>query len=188
MRPGPTNELNIEVPVMTVDLADGLRDVNTPASAQKAHILFMYRDQPVCRCEVNVCDGRITAAELLLAIRGVGTAPHSERTGSGRFVELALLEHMGQPARHDSAPLPPCTVVIGTRDRPADLRRCLDALAPSIADDVEVVVVDNDPPNDQARDVAAMYPVRYYRQTRRGVNWARARGARLARHEVGRNT
>ena len=176
--------MDTAIPVLTVDLAESRREVIGLGTAKKAHILFMYGDEPLGRYEVAVYDGRITLAELLLAIREVETAPRSERTVWSRFVELALLDLMGKPVVRETAPLPPCTVVICTRDRPADLRRCLEALAPSIAEDVEVLVVDNDPPDDQTRDVAALYPVRYCRQARRGLNWARVRGARLARHEL----
>ncbi len=58
------------------------------------------------------------------------------------------------------------------------------ALAPSINNDVEVIVVDNDPSDDQTKQIASQYRVRYYRQARRGVNWARARGAHLAKHDL----
>lgn len=172
--------MEVRVPVVTVDLASGPRDISNLGSCRKAHVLFMYRDQPVCRREVEVIHGKITGVELALAMNGPGGM---EREWD-RWAEAVLYQHI-RGATEDSSPtLPPCTVLVCTRDRPADLDRCLRALAPSINNDVEVIVVDNDPSDDQTKQIASQYRVRYYRQARRGVNWARARGAHLAKHDL----
>jgi glycosyltransferase involved in cell wall biosynthesis len=140
----------------------------------------MYGDQPLCRREVEVIQGRITGVELALAMKARG----GTQRGWDKWAEAVLYQHICGTTENRSQTLPPCTVLICTRDRPADLNRCLRAVAPSIDNDVEVIVVDNDPSDDQTKLIASQYPVRYYRQARRGVNWARARGARLAKHEL----
>lgn len=68
------------------------------------------------------------------------------------------------------------SVVLCTRDRPAQLRRCLDSLARLDDDDHEIVVVDN---NDAASIDAAALPARarLVHEPRRGLDVARNRGA-----------
>ena len=100
------------------------------------------------------------------------------------WTEEVLKDHLGIGSEDCSEALPPCTVLVCTRDRPSDLRRCLSALCANVSEDVEIIVVDNDPPDEQARFVVSEFRARYVQERRRGLNWARARGVRLARHEV----
>jgi GT2 family glycosyltransferase len=76
------------------------------------------------------------------------------------------------------------SVVVCTRDRPDDLRRCLAALAPAVASGHEVIVVDNAPSDDRAAAVAAAFPCRYLRETVPGLDHARNRGLAAARHGI----
>ena len=77
------------------------------------------------------------------------------------------------------------TVVICTRERPDDLRRCLGAVTRLPDDGQEILVVDNRPETDATRMVAAEFPtVRYVREDRRGVNAARNRAFAEARGDV----
>jgi O-antigen biosynthesis protein len=100
---------------------------------------------------------------------------------------LAVNGHTGLPAcmrrraAVRAAP-PPISVIIGTRERPAELERCLRSLAPLDYPDYEVIVVDNDPETERTRLVADRAPVSvlYLRQRRRGVAAARNLGARAA--------
>lgn len=73
------------------------------------------------------------------------------------------------------------SIVIPTYRRPAMLAELLDALAPQLVPEVEVLVIDNDP-DAGARATADAYPgVRYVHETRRGVVHARNRGVAEAR-------
>src|SRR5690606_4717419 len=69
------------------------------------------------------------------------------------------------------------SVVICTRDRPDDLRRCLMALSRCDPAPAEILVVDNAPADDRAMKVVAERPgVRYVRETRKGLSHARNAG------------
>jgi glycosyltransferase involved in cell wall biosynthesis len=69
------------------------------------------------------------------------------------------------------------TVVVCTRDRPADLATCLDALAALDPPPAEIIVVDNAPRDAAAREVTGTRKgVRYVIEPRRGLDWARNRG------------
>jgi GT2 family glycosyltransferase len=80
--------------------------------------------------------------------------------------------------------MPSSTVAVCTRDRPEDLRRCLDSICASAGRETQVLVVDNAPSDEAASRVAAGYPVSYIREEQPGLNWARARAVREARGDV----
>lgn len=77
---------------------------------------------------------------------------------------------------------PAISVIVATRERPAQLARCLASLAALDYPNFEVLVVDNDPTTDATRRAAreAPGPVRYLRTGRRGLAHAHNLGAREA--------
>jgi glycosyltransferase involved in cell wall biosynthesis len=79
---------------------------------------------------------------------------------------------------------PSCSVIVCTRNRPTQLHRCLTALANLNYPDYEVVVVDNAPRDQQTREVAARWGVRYILEPVPGVSRARNRGALACESEV----
>lgn len=76
------------------------------------------------------------------------------------------------------------SVVVCTRDRPAELARCLTSLARLAEPADDVVVVDNASRDDAARQVVAATPFRYVREDRPGLDRARNRGIAEARHDL----
>jgi len=82
-----------------------------------------------------------------------------------------------RPAR-PAAPLPSLTIAICTKDRAVRLQRLLGSLEQarpgSPFADTEILVVDNAPSDDSTRAAAAAFPnVRYVREPRAGLNFAR---------------
>src|SRR6185312_12257622 len=76
-----------------------------------------------------------------------------------------------------TAPGASVTLIVCTRDRPADLARCLDALAASNRTPDETIVVDNSPRTPAARDVVGARPgVRYVLAPEPGLSRARNAG------------
>lgn len=174
--------MKVPVPVVSVDLAGGIEDLHL-GDCSLAHVLVRFRGRALVRYEVPVTNGVLRGVDIWTQVcNGVRAGSAS---GLPWLVFDALVrERVFGQALEAEPQLPPCTILVCTRDRSEDLHRCLTALEPVIGDDVELIVVDNDPPDERTRQVAEKFPVRYYRQSRRGVNWARARGAMLARHEV----
>lgn len=84
---------------------------------------------------------------------------------------------------------PDLSVIIPTHDRPDDLERVIDALMRQEADDVsyEVIVADNNSREDTRAVVdralarGTPVPLRYVREPRQGVSYARNAGASIAR-------
>lgn len=71
---------------------------------------------------------------------------------------------------------PRVTVAVCTRDRPAQLEGCLEALQRQRYENFEVLVVDNAPRSDETRRVAERWAVRRVVEPRPGLDWARNRG------------
>lgn len=78
----------------------------------------------------------------------------------------------------------PLSIVVCTHERPDDLRRCLDALLPLVADGHEIIVVDNAPRTTRTHDIAAAYPFRYLCEPRQGLDNARNCGLRTATRAI----
>lgn len=113
-----------------------------------------------------------------------------------RIVEVAIAEHRGtigsvhaeerlQLAPAPAAATPLVTVAVCTRDRPDDLARCLDALCQLDYPHLDRLVVDNAPTSMATADTVDRFPqVRYVREPRAGLDWARNRAILECRGEV----
>jgi glycosyltransferase involved in cell wall biosynthesis len=89
--------------------------------------------------------------------------------------------------RHSIAARAAVTVAVCTRNGASRLRECLDALSALDYPEplLDRLVVDNAPSDESTRDVVAAYPcIRYVREPRPGLDWARNRAAMEARGEI----
>lgn len=79
----------------------------------------------------------------------------------------------------------PVSVIVCTRNRPAQLRRCLQQLRTLRCAPAEILVVDNAPADNQSQEVAREFAeVIYRREPRAGLDIARNTGVRAARSPV----
>jgi GT2 family glycosyltransferase len=126
---------------------------------------------------VPVFDGRISDAELRDRLIEVAGWTLSERW---------LWDYLDWDERDTKNFTPPqATVAVCTRDRPDDLRRCLDALMRLPDDGQELLVIDNCPSTDATRCLVEGYErVRYVCEERPGLDVARNRALREAQHEI----
>ncbi len=95
------------------------------------------------------------------------------------LVEAVLTEGETSPPA-----MPLISVVVCTRNRPGLLERCLRAIAALDYPASELIVVDNAPSDEGARDVVSRFQARYVREDRRGLDWARNRGIAEASHDI----
>ena len=79
---------------------------------------------------------------------------------------------------------PTCTVVVCTRDRPAELERCLRAVRQIEYPRIDVLVIDNAPVKTPAREAAERWGARYVVEPVKGLSPARNRGALESRGEI----
>jgi GT2 family glycosyltransferase len=143
----------------------------------RALILIRLRGRPVGQALLPVVGGRIGGAELRDALVTAAGWPLWERW---------LRDYLGWDEVRAMSYVPPAaTVAVCTRDRPEDVRRCLEALLRLPDDSQELLVVDNCPSSEATRHIVGSYGrVRYVREDRLGLNVARNRALHEARHEV----
>jgi glycosyltransferase involved in cell wall biosynthesis len=132
--------------------------------------------------------------------------PPAEGCGSAELRRLIIQQHGWAIATHlagDNLAEPPLlstecprrrvqaslsvTVAVCTRNRADKLVECLEALSAIDypADLLDILIVDNAPSDDSTRNVVARYPsMRYVREPRPGLDWARNRAVREARGEI----
>jgi glycosyltransferase involved in cell wall biosynthesis len=106
-----------------------------------------------------------------------------------KIVAEAIREEMSSPSAALALPL--VTVAICTRDRSEGVERLLRSLSdqasalPDGSAGLEILVVDNAPSNERTRELAARRPeVRYLREPRPGLNFARNLALQEARGEI----
>jgi O-antigen biosynthesis protein len=99
-------------------------------------------------------------------------------------LHITDLLHLPHPVFR--GPFPAITVAVCTRDRTDDLACCLDSLCKLDYPLLDLVVVDNAPASDNTeRLVHTQYPnVRYVREPRPGLDWARNRAIREAHGQI----
>jgi glycosyltransferase involved in cell wall biosynthesis len=176
--------------VLEIDLARAFEDAAAPAGHSRAFVLVRWNGSPVGTLELPYVDGRITRQQVSRALE-------AEQCMGRRLLHMRLRARLlgdatgaADPlptptvATGAADPLPAATVAICTRDRPHDLRRCLESLVAARPSNCEILVVDNDPPDDATRRVAEDFRVRYAREPHRGLNAARRLATRLASGDV----
>jgi len=144
---------------------------------QQALILIRLKGRPVGQALIPVIAGRAGDSNLLEALLGAAD--------SG-FWEQWLRDYL-QLNEHPDPGIPflQATVAICTRDRPDDLRRCLDALMRLPDDGQELLVIDNCPSTDATDHLVRSYQrVRYVRAPKPGLDVARNRALREASHNI----
>jgi GT2 family glycosyltransferase len=136
-------------------------------------VLARHEGRPVGALTVGVVHGAVTADALRDALRRAGLDVAQRRSGRPARSE-----------RHGGAD-GPVTVAVCTRNRTADLARCLTALRQLPDDGQDLLVVDNAPATDATRHLVTTLPgVRYVREDRPGLNVARNRALREARGAI----
>ena len=120
--------------VLDVDLAYGLQDINGLSPYRTALVLLRWRGRPLGKMRMDVAGDRIIGRDLWQMARAV----------LGQQLVVAALDDMLPKTTEMPAPeltLPSCSVVICTRNRTNDLRRCLDSLCATAGPEVEIIVV-----------------------------------------------
>ena len=142
----------------------------------KALVLIRLHGKPIGQAYLPVVGGRIGGSELR------ETLMHA--TGDNLWKNW-LYETLEWDERGPVQAMPTATVAVCTRDRPEDLRRCLDALMKLPDDGQEYLVIDNCPATDASRELVENYPkVRYVREDMAGSSTARNRALLEAKGEV----
>jgi glycosyltransferase involved in cell wall biosynthesis len=149
-------ELELERPPESLE---GLGDVVA------VEALVRRNGEPVGWVRLPVTGGRCPAERIRAVLDGLAPSPPRPAAPAGGLR---------------------ATVAVCTRDRPEDLARCLDSLQRMDYENVEVLVVDNAPSTEATRLLVERRGgrVRYVREARPGLDWARNRAIAEASGEV----
>ncbi|WP_299361693.1 glycosyltransferase [uncultured Paracoccus sp.] len=134
-------------------------------------------------------DGRPVGYHVLVPSElPVPAAASSVLIADAARAHLASAAHeasVHSPVVRTTGDRPSVSVVVCTRDRPSDLRRCLASLNACEPAPAEIIVVDNAPSTDATSAVVREFPdVRYISEPRPGLSHARNAGARAASGEI----
>ncbi len=162
--------LEIEITEKLVPLVLG------PRGEHGAHVLVRHRGRPVGRLWLEKAEhGETIAADRLDSLVWGVAGKQAAILATGDV--LLKREGAGIPS-----PTPNLTITVCTRNRAALLRRCLASLV-ALSDghrcfgqQIDVLVVDNAPPDDKTREAAQSFPgVRHVVEPVPGLNFARNR-------------
>lgn len=172
-RPGRRYEM------LDLDIGEPLKDIHLGSGTAGVAVLLRRNAVPVTFWMEEVA-GRdtLTAGDLERRIA---------KNGAVRVLAAAIEDELG--SEPPAATGPTLTVAICTRNRPDGVARLLDSIrvaraaCPAMAQGVDVLVVDNAPPNDATQKLCASRPetLRYVVEARQGLNFGRNRAVREAR-------
>jgi len=157
--------------VFQVELTEPLSDHIGLGNYRRARVLLRCRGHVVGQVELPVRRGALSGTAIRAA---ADELPWVRDRIAQVLVEDRLLP--GATALTEMS----WTVVVCTKDREENLKKCLDALVAAADGRGEIIVVDNGSATDATKELCARYPVRYAREDRPGLNRARALGAELA--------
>ncbi|MEG4118542.1 glycosyltransferase [Microcoleus sp. N9_B4] len=141
----------------------------------KALILIRLHGKPIGQALLPVVGGRFGGDELRETLMNAA---------GDNLWKNWLYDTLEWDERGPVEALPLATVAVCTRDRPEDLRRCLDALMLMPDDGQEYLVIDNCPATEASSELVKNYPkIRYVREDVAGESAARNRALREAKHE-----
>jgi glycosyltransferase involved in cell wall biosynthesis len=164
------------MPTAVLDLdAERLPDeIALPSRYGHALILFRWKGKPVGQVTLTTREGKISRDRIREAVA----------KQSAPILQQWLYDYLECDLR-PAVQVQPATVAVCTRDRPADLSRCLVALSRLRDQGHEILVVDSASRTDEPRQVVAQFPqARYVREERPGLDIARNRAMREARHPI----
>jgi GT2 family glycosyltransferase len=142
---------------------------------ERCWVLVRHRRQPLGWLSLSVKEPGALSKENLKAVmrKQLGNA----------FIPQAFV-HSILSKEDPGRQLPAISVVICTRNRTGHLKGCLEALQRVRYHQYEIIIVDNAPSNDATYQLTNEFAVRYIREERPGLDWARNRGIEEAAYGV----
>ena len=171
------------IKVLDIELSHPVTSVHGLEGYRFLQVLVLLHGTPIGYIKTPVSSGSCSASairETILNQYGTQITRHlicdaiaAEPRRSGLDMDALLTTSHPVPGM----PLPTVTVAVCTRDRPADLARCLDSLQCLEYANLEIIIVDNAPSSHASeRLVHTYYPgMRYFCESRPGLDWARNR-------------
>jgi glycosyltransferase involved in cell wall biosynthesis len=163
--------------VLDLDLINLPSEITGLTAYLKAFILIRFKGKPIGKITVPINNGSIRVEQIYPVIISE-VEPILKK--------VWIKDFLGWDERDKiDFTYPKATIAICTRDRPEDLRRCLDALMQLPDDGQEILVIDNCSSTDESKKLVESYgSIRYIYENRPGLNNARNRALEEARNEI----
>ncbi|MBW4459918.1 MAG: glycosyltransferase [Nodosilinea sp. WJT8-NPBG4] len=183
MHPIKVVEIELSQPIPTFDDLEGYAAIQG---------LIRLYGTPLGYVKAPVSSRRCTATTLRKIIAeqyssSIFTSMLEQGRASASELTNPVLKTLSSlPRVEDLNEWPSVTVAVCTRDRPDDLKMCLDALCQLDYSNLDILVVDNAPKNELIKEVVETYRslVRYVSEPRPGLDWARNRAILESRSEI----
>jgi glycosyltransferase involved in cell wall biosynthesis len=162
--------------ILEIELTENLSAIQLEKAYNSYRLLVRVRQHPI---------GWISfwpiAGQEVISVENIYSALASQ-------IPLSIIPHALSnqlwPGRQTDYSQLGISVIICTRDRTENLGRCLESFSNVQFHQFEIIVVDNAPSNDDSLHLASKFPVRYVREDRPGLDWARNRGIAEARFDI----
>lgn len=174
----PLPYLTPPVGVMSLDLAEPIAPLPDCARWRAIRMLVRLGSQPLGWITIESPGDTVSVDQVRAAVMEQLSAALQEVVLNRR---LGHLEGAVEPPPES---WPAISVIVCTRDRTTSLARCLASLQAMDYPTYELIVVDNAPASDDTRQLTSSLPVRYLREDRPGLDWARNRGLAEACHDL----
>jgi glycosyltransferase involved in cell wall biosynthesis len=165
------------IKVLEIEFTEEINPIRGLERYEKVRILVRYRGRPIGWSYVdnNPWQQTIWADRVRQTI--------VDQMGK-ELMRASLAEQLAPVTTDFDRELPPISVVICTGDRTDLLKNALEVILALDYPNREIIVVDNAPANSSTAELVAGLPVRYVREERPGLNWARNRAIAEASHEI----
>jgi len=169
--PSPFPDLPLPIRVADLEIAGGVPDLPRCHGYGGVYLLLRRHGYPLGSVTLSVSEDRVHEGAIEAAMH---------RRLSRQNKSALLLDNHVVVSRDT----PGISIVVCTRDRPRSLERCLKSLARLEYPTYEVIVVDNASISEATRQLAHTAGVRYVREERPGLDWARNCGYKAARYDI----
>ena len=178
--------------VADIELTEPIASLAGLDGYASAQLLVRYDGTPLGYVTVPVFGGHCDAGDIATSIRAELVMPWLRELAYRRLA-TPLASSLPQitellAASHESAPSlrPTISVAVCTRNRPGELALCLDSLAALDDPPFEILVIDNAPSDDATERLVRerFGHVRYLRELRPGLDWARNRAIEESAGEI----
>lgn len=176
-------DIEISLPLMDIEGLDGYAEIEA---------LIRLHGYPVGFITVSCIEGRCKASDIgreILSRHAYSVMRRMVNNGLGLSMSPAgynIEDIIRMPLAAYTGPFPLVTVAVCTRDRSADLTICLQSLMQLDYPALDVLIVDNASKTDEVELLVSAYrgQIRYVREPRPGLDWARNRAIIEARGEI----
>ena len=162
------------IKVAELEISNGIGSYAFAEGYEKYRILVRFQKNPIGWISLSKGVDSVMSTEELEKQILLQLGWSVIETGMKNF-----LHHNETPSLDEAV-----SIVVCTRNRTPQLKRCLESLLKLNYPDYEIIVVDNAPSNDDTYQLVKTLPVRYVCEERPGLDWARNRGIKEASYNI----